>query len=567
MNIDIIILNYNGEKLMPQCLPSLIEARKNSRHTVRIVVVDNESADSSLKVLEMFRNDVVVVKHKNRFLCSFNDVAAGLTSDVVILLNNDVKANPGFIDPLAEVFLKRSNTFLVAPKVLTFEGKEENGATIARLKLGLFWSSASCRIHEGSMNRFSHTFSSGFGAFDRRKFVQLGGYDNLYLPGRFEDADLCLRAWRMGWVSFYEPDSVVYHMGQVAFKERFGISGINAIDGKNIFLFMWKNYDPPLLAIHIIFLPAWLMKWFIKGSFYYISGLFGALKEFRRILQKRVAEKDVPYKITTAEAFRRLESSATAGCREEAQDLKRERVNLTIGIIAKNEERNVRDCILSVKEIASEIVIIDDFSSDGTERIAEEQGALVYKKKLDSFAAQKNYLISKCTHEWVLILDADERLEDALKYSIRTAIENSLCDAFLISRKNFIFGKHLKHGASGGDHVLRLFRKGNTSFVNDVHEEARVSGTIGRLSGGVILHYSTPDFSSYVRKLNHYTDIEVGMIRGRRKFVLFRLLAQPPAEFIWRYIFRLGFLDGIEGFLYAALCSVYTFVKYAKAVT
>ncbi len=242
-------------------------------------------------------------------------------------------------------------------------------------------------------------------------------------------------------------------------------------------------------------------------------------------------------------------------------------MTLTVGIITKNEENNIRDCISTSRNIADEIIVVDDYSEDNTEQTALSAGAVVFKRKFDDFSSQKNYLISKCAGEWILILDADERLEDALKNSIKSVVKKTLCDAFKISRKNFIFGKHLKYGAGGDDSVLRLFRQGSASFVNDVHEEARVCGTIGRLFEGAILHYSTPNLSSYVRKLNHYTDIESGMIRGHRKFILLRLLAQPPYEFIWRYIFKLGFIDGMEGFLYAALSSLYTFIKYAKAVT
>ncbi len=312
MKIDIIILNYNGEKLIPQCVPSIVEAKNNSKHDLGIYVIDNESTDKSVKVLEAWHDRIKVIPHSNDFFCSFYDVARDLSSDVIILLNNDIRVDRNFIEPLADVFLSYTDVFLVAPKVLTFEGMEENGATIARLRLGLFWSSASPLIHKGNISRFSHTFSSGFGAFDRKKFAQLGGYDNLYLPGRFEDSDLSLKAWRMGWPSYYEPASIVYHMGQAAFRDRFGTKGINRIDGRNIFLFMWKNYGAPDLIKHFVFLPLWVALWTVRGAFHYITGLFQECKMIGVVAKKRAAEKNVKYPLTMekalAESRKRLEA-------------------------------------------------------------------------------------------------------------------------------------------------------------------------------------------------------------------------------------------------------------------
>ncbi len=303
MKIDVVVLNYNGEKLLPECMPSIIKAKSDTKHDVKINVIDNESTDNSIDVLKRWSGEVSVIPHKNEFLPSFNDVVANLQSDLVVLLNNDIKVDSKFIDPMADVFLGYSDVFMVAPKVLTFDGTDENGATLAKVRMGLFWSSASPRFYKDGINNFSYTFSSGFGAFDRKKFVLLKGYDKLYLPGRFEDADLFLRAWRMGWKSYYEPRSIVYHMGQSAFKERFGTVGINKIDGRNIFFFMWKNYSPLQLVLHIIFLPLWFIYWALKGAFHYNNGFFYAIKQFNLIKERRASEKKIRYRFTAPEAL------------------------------------------------------------------------------------------------------------------------------------------------------------------------------------------------------------------------------------------------------------------------
>lgn len=305
MKIDIVVLNYNGERMILECLPSIIEAKKRSRHDVSVHVIDNESTDRSVEILKRWAGEVKVIPHKNEFLVSFNDVVADLPGDLAILLNNDIKVDSKFIDPMADVFFGYSDVFMVAPKVLTFDGKEENGATMAKVRAGLFWSSASPKLYKSGINGFSYTFSSGFGAFDRKKFVLLKGYDKLYLPGRFEDADLSLRAWRMGWKLYYEPQSIFYHMGQSAFKEKFGTAGIDKIDGRNIFLFMWKNYDLSILTAHIIFLPLWSIYWILKGAFHYTGGLLDALKKFDLIKERRVSEKKIGYIFTAAQALAR----------------------------------------------------------------------------------------------------------------------------------------------------------------------------------------------------------------------------------------------------------------------
>lgn len=240
-------------------------------------------------------------------------------------------------------------------------------------------------------------------------------------------------------------------------------------------------------------------------------------------------------------------------------------MTLTIGIITKDEEDNIGDCIASARAIADEIVVVDDYSKDSTEKIARQAGAVVFKRKLDDFSSQKNYLINQSHSDWLLILDADERIEDSLAAEIRKILVKPLHEGYEIERKNFIFGKLLTHGGNGNDWTSRLFNSKKVKFVNEVHEKAVVSGSMDRLTRGTIIHYSTPDMSTYVKKLNSYTDFESRMIKNRKN-LFWKLIFHPPFEFIKRYIYQRGFLDGMEGFVYAVLCAVYKFVKYAKAM-
>jgi glycosyltransferase involved in cell wall biosynthesis len=239
-------------------------------------------------------------------------------------------------------------------------------------------------------------------------------------------------------------------------------------------------------------------------------------------------------------------------------------MDISVGILTKNEEANIRECILSIKEIAKEIVILDDYSSDNTEKIANELGAKFYKRRLDNFSNQRNFLLEKCNCEWVFILDADERVDEELREEIKK-INDPCEEGFMIFRKNFIFGKYLKYGGNGNDWQLRLFKKEKVEFTSPVHEKIKVKGKIGKIRKGSLLHYSTTSISSYIKKLIHYTDLEIGLVR-RRRFLKLRLVLCPLVEFLKRYFLQLGFLDGREGFIFYVLSAFYVFIKYTKAI-
>lgn len=141
MKVDVLILNYNGEKLLAECLSSIIEAKKASKNEVTIIVIDNESTDRSLEILEGF--PVEVVRNKNRVLCSFNDVVRKRhkekkAGEVLVFLNNDIKVDRNFIDPIVKKFKENDDAFLVQPEVLDFDGKNPDGSSIGRIKRGMF---------------------------------------------------------------------------------------------------------------------------------------------------------------------------------------------------------------------------------------------------------------------------------------------------------------------------------------------------------------------------------------------------------------------------------------------
>jgi hypothetical protein len=214
-------------------------------------------------------------------LCSYNDYLPKITEPVVILLNNDIRVEPDFIGPLLAPFAEDASTFLVAPRVMTFDGKTiESGRSVARVRFGIFECTAHYPGFQEEALRPSETFSAGFGAFSREKFLALGGYDELFLPGIMEDVDLCHRARKAGYGLWYEPRSVLYHIGQATFKKRFGVFGLRVLAHRNNFLFMWKNFSGHKFWLtHLIFLPLRLLFPLLKGKPELLVGFLKAVKK------------------------------------------------------------------------------------------------------------------------------------------------------------------------------------------------------------------------------------------------------------------------------------------------
>ncbi len=275
----VIILNYNGAELLPKCLPSIMEAARKTGFT-RVTVLDNCSTDNGLDyVTANFPDCQIERAPSNRLLCSYNDYVPKVKEPVVILLNNDIRVHRDFIEPLLTHFIRDPLTFLVAPRVMTFDGKTiESGRSKAKIRFGLFECTAHYLGYEKEALQSSETFSSGFGAFSREKFIALKGYDDLYLPGIMEDVDFCYRAQKEGYRLYYEPQSIVCHIGQVSFKKRFGSFKIAVLAHRNSFLFMWKNFSGPKFWIpHLFFLPLRLSFALLKGNLALALGFLNAL--------------------------------------------------------------------------------------------------------------------------------------------------------------------------------------------------------------------------------------------------------------------------------------------------
>ena len=238
---------------------------------------------------------------------------------------------------------------------------------------------------------------------------------------------------------------------------------------------------------------------------------------------------------------------------------------ISLFIIAKNEETKIAKCIISARDLVSEIIVVDAFSKDKTVAVAKEMGAQVFQHAFDGFANQKNFALSKVHYPWALNLDADESLSDDLKKQIRKTLADTKHAGFEIGFSNYFLGKRMRFSGLNQERHIRLVRTKQATYEGGlVHEGLKVNGTIGRLKGP-ICHYSYPDIETYFRKFNRYTTLAAKqMQRNDKKFHLLWVLFTLPFEFIKRYVLKLGFLDGLRGFVWASFSTFYVFVKHLK---
>lgn len=240
------------------------------------------------------------------------------------------------------------------------------------------------------------------------------------------------------------------------------------------------------------------------------------------------------------------------------------RIPLSVLIPCYNEESNIRDCLESVKW-AEEILLVDSFSTDRTLEIAKEYPVRILQHEYINSAAQKNWAIPQVTHEWVLIVDCDERVTPALKEEIEAVLNGPPDkDGYWIRRENYLLGKPVRHAGWGNDRVLRLFRKNAGRYQKKrVHAEI-ILDNAGELSGKLV-HYSIDSMQKWIEKINRYTTwkSQDKFEKGFR-FAIAQSLLRPVSRFFKDYVIRLGFLDGFNGFLIAVMSSWAEFVMSVK---
>jgi len=239
---------------------------------------------------------------------------------------------------------------------------------------------------------------------------------------------------------------------------------------------------------------------------------------------------------------------------------------LSVVLITLNAAGQLRPCLESVG-FADEIVVVDSGSTDGTPALAAALGARVVHQDWLGFGPQKQFAVGQARHDWVLCLDADERVTPTLRASVAATLAAPACGAYRCARQNRFLGRYLRHGEGYPDWSLRLFDRRRARWSDDaVHEKVLADGPIGTLDGD-LLHDSAESVAAYLVKQNRYTTLaaETAVAAGRRASGA-QLVLSPLVRFVKFYVLRRGFLDGLPGFVHIAIGCFNSFSKYAKMI-
>ena len=233
-------------------------------------------------------------------------------------------------------------------------------------------------------------------------------------------------------------------------------------------------------------------------------------------------------------------------------------------VLTKNEEEQIEKCLKTLA-FCGEIIVIDDFSTDKTAELAKKYTQKIYQRRLnDNFASQRNFGLDKAKGNWIFFVDADERVPKELQNEILKAAKTKKYNGFYLKRKDFNWGRWLKHGETATVKLLRLAKKGKGEWQNPIHEVWQIKPPIGELKNP-LHHYSHTTVSETIKRIDRYSSIRAKMLyqEGKRTNA-FEILAFPVGKFLLNYFLRLGFLDGKAGYLMATFMSIHSFLVKAK---
>jgi glycosyltransferase involved in cell wall biosynthesis len=239
---------------------------------------------------------------------------------------------------------------------------------------------------------------------------------------------------------------------------------------------------------------------------------------------------------------------------------------LSVVLITLNAAEQLTECLASVA-FADEVVVVDSGSTDGTVALAERYGARVVSKEWLGYGRQKQFAVEQAANDWVLCLDADERVSPELAASLVRVLQAPAAPVYRMARRNRFLGRWLRHGEGYPDWSPRLFDRRNARWSDDeVHEKVLYAVTPGRLEGD-LLHDSAEDLGRYMEKQNRYSALAAQQLYAQGQSAgMPELLLSPLVRFVKFYLLRLGFLDGVPGFVHIAIGCMNSFMKYAKLI-
>jgi glycosyltransferase involved in cell wall biosynthesis len=235
-------------------------------------------------------------------------------------------------------------------------------------------------------------------------------------------------------------------------------------------------------------------------------------------------------------------------------------------IITYNEEKNIRECLASVTWV-EEIIVVDSMSNDATVSICREYTDSVIQKTWEGHVKQKNFAIKQASHDWVLCLDADERVTPELRREIEQCLSEEVgrADGYYFSRHSYYLGRWINHGGWYPDYKLRLFKKSLGKWGGkDPHDKVILTGTTKYLHSE-LHHFVYRNLSHQLQTVDNFSTITAqGLDSDGERFSVVKLLFRPILKFFGTYFFKRGFLDGLPGLIISFISSFYVFLRYAK---
>ena len=236
-------------------------------------------------------------------------------------------------------------------------------------------------------------------------------------------------------------------------------------------------------------------------------------------------------------------------------------------IITLNEEGNIARCLDSLKNVADEIIILDSFSQDNTEKIARAYGVKFIKKAWEDFSRSKNFANEQATNDYILSVDADEALSDELVSAIMDLKKGEVLDGYVVNRRTSYCGKWIRHCGWYPDKKLRLWNKKKGGWEGAIHEHVQLlSGAKIKGLKGDLLHFAFNSISEHIETANRYSEIAAkdALMRGRKAGLIKDVILNPLAIFLRKYFLQLGFLDGYHGYVICRISAFANFLKYSK---
>jgi len=240
-------------------------------------------------------------------------------------------------------------------------------------------------------------------------------------------------------------------------------------------------------------------------------------------------------------------------------------IKISAVVLTKNEEKNIRK-YLKTLSWCDEIIIIDDNSDDQTKKLAQSFGARVFVHSLNNdFASQRNFGLQKATGDWILFIDADEKVSVALADEVSNVNYQKLnINGFYLKRRDYFLGRWLEHGETAHVKLLRLAKKDAGVWKRKVHETWKIKGKVGELRNS-LLHFPHSSISQFLRQVNEYTSLDAYQFyRQGRSFYFWTIFIYPSVKFLQNYFLKAGFLDGFPGLVMAFMMSLHSLITRVK---